>query len=189
MSWPLRLLSALALSLPAISFVSAGATCCWSQWGDQTTCEDYSSGTSSGRCNTDWAQSCLSDIDCAHDSAHCRTPFWNDCLTHDSFDDSYCNSHGMCVGTDHQPAQIRCFEMLGGLQVGLVNRTIHVTRTPVVLAAAAGGIFVGTQRYRQSYLSSAPAAHCCKHRQCRALVMVRPSRQSSECTHSVRLHN
>jgi len=61
-----------------------------------------------------------------------------------------------------QPAQITCFEVCE-LQAGLANLTIHATRTPVVLAAVVGGIFDGTQGYRR----------------CRALGMVRLSRQST----------
>ena len=37
-------------------------TCCWSVWGDQTQCADYSGP--GGVCNTEGARSCSSDSDC-----------------------------------------------------------------------------------------------------------------------------
>lgn len=41
---------------------SVHPTCCWSKWGDSTTCSDCPS--SGGLCNTDWSKTCNSDSDC-----------------------------------------------------------------------------------------------------------------------------
>lgn len=51
--------SALVLSLASPAL---GAKCCWSKWGDESTCGGYSG--SGGVCNSDSSKSCSSDGDC-----------------------------------------------------------------------------------------------------------------------------
>merc|ERR1712039_46202 len=38
-------------------------TCCWSKWGDVSTCGDYQ-GPTGGKCNTDPSKACNSNSDC-----------------------------------------------------------------------------------------------------------------------------
>ena len=43
---------------------STGARCCWSRWGNNSTCGAYPSAASGGRCSTDWSTKCSSPADC-----------------------------------------------------------------------------------------------------------------------------
>lgn len=54
--------SALLLSL-AVS-AKADPQCCWSKWGDASSCGTYPSGGSGALCNTDPSKSCSSNSDC-----------------------------------------------------------------------------------------------------------------------------
>jgi len=40
------------------------STCCWSNWGDGSTCKEYPQSSGGGRCNTDWSKACNGDSDC-----------------------------------------------------------------------------------------------------------------------------
>ena len=42
----------------------AAPRCCWSKWGDQTTCGGYPAGASGGKCTTDWSKTCSGNSDC-----------------------------------------------------------------------------------------------------------------------------
>merc|ERR1719316_2435463 len=44
----------------------AASQCCWSKWGDKSTCGGYPSGGSGGLCNEDFATKCTGNGDCAH---------------------------------------------------------------------------------------------------------------------------
>jgi len=44
--------------------LTATAMCCWSKWGDATTCGSYPAVASDGCCNTDWSTRCKADLDC-----------------------------------------------------------------------------------------------------------------------------
>lgn len=41
-----------------------GGRCCWSKWGDQSTCGGYPAGASGGKCTTDWTKTCTGNSDC-----------------------------------------------------------------------------------------------------------------------------
>ena len=43
---------------------SVAPQCCWSAWGDKTTCGGYPAGSSAGECNTDWTKACSTNADC-----------------------------------------------------------------------------------------------------------------------------
>jgi len=45
-------------------YVAMTKTCCWSNWGDESTCRSYGS-SSGGRCNTNWSQSCTANHHCS----------------------------------------------------------------------------------------------------------------------------
>merc|ERR1719235_2012518 len=55
---------------------SAGAAaspmCCWSKWGDSSSCGNYDG--SGGQCNTDHSKSCSSSSDCPVTPAPAPTP-------------------------------------------------------------------------------------------------------------------
>lgn len=54
--------SILALAVyPAVA-----GTCCWSKWGDDSTCGNYPSGGSGGICGNDGVTACSTDTDCAN---------------------------------------------------------------------------------------------------------------------------
>ena len=38
--------------------------CCFSKWGDQSTCGGYPAGTTGGHCNTDWSKACNGPAEC-----------------------------------------------------------------------------------------------------------------------------
>merc|ERR1719428_1166904 len=56
-----RLLVSAAMLAPA---AAVAPQCCWSAWGDASSCGGYPHGASSGKCNTDWAKSCSANGDC-----------------------------------------------------------------------------------------------------------------------------
>jgi len=49
--------------LPSTKLQSA-ARCCWSKWGDKSSCGDYPAGGTGGRCSTDWTKTCSGIGDC-----------------------------------------------------------------------------------------------------------------------------
>lgn len=55
--------SLLVACLTSLAF--AGSTCCWSKWGDASTCGNYPQGQTGGVCNADFKTACSGNNDCA----------------------------------------------------------------------------------------------------------------------------
>ena len=53
-----------ALLVALAASAEAAPTCCWSKWGDKSTCGNYPSGGQSGLCSTDWSKKCIGPGDC-----------------------------------------------------------------------------------------------------------------------------
>lgn len=56
--------SKLSLAAGFLASAIASPQCCWSAWGDDSSCGGYPSGGSSGLCNTAWGTSCSAAGDC-----------------------------------------------------------------------------------------------------------------------------
>jgi len=61
-----------ALALGSLTQFTSAQNCCWSKWGDASSCGGYSG--SGGLCNTDWTKSCSSDTDCPDSPAPSPSP-------------------------------------------------------------------------------------------------------------------
>merc|ERR1740133_757015 len=58
--------AAMALALAVAPAASSGASqCCWSKWGDASSCGGYPSGGAGGVCNADFKTKCSGNGDCA----------------------------------------------------------------------------------------------------------------------------
>jgi len=51
-----------------LPFIASGAECCWSVWGDSSSCGGYPIDANGARCNTDWSQECSAVADCPEGS-------------------------------------------------------------------------------------------------------------------------
>merc|ERR1719162_2123114 len=47
-----------------VTVASAASTCCYSKWGDKSSCGDYPASGHGGLCSTDWTKSCTGPISC-----------------------------------------------------------------------------------------------------------------------------
>jgi len=55
-----------AVASTLLPLTGVGAECCWSSWGDSSSCGNYPSDANSGLCNTDdWSQVCTTVADCS----------------------------------------------------------------------------------------------------------------------------
>merc|ERR1719247_2662112 len=57
-----------------ITSALAGPTCCWSKWGDASSCGTYPQGGTGGLCNTDPSKACSNNADCPDSPAPAPTP-------------------------------------------------------------------------------------------------------------------
>merc|ERR1719199_639990 len=61
----LRSQTAIAVAAAASATVAdAAVNCCWSKWGDASTCGNYPSSGKGGLCSTEWTKSCSGPGDC-----------------------------------------------------------------------------------------------------------------------------